>query len=358
MTLHHSERTAHTFASFSEAPQTALPPAKFRRSVLSQTTCASILAGMLTVAALAPHAAQAQGAYPSKPLKLVVPFPPGGATDVVARIVATGLSERLGQPIVIDNRVGAGGVMGTDAAAKSAPDGYTLLAVFDNFTTNPFLFKNVESDPVRDFAPIAQLVRSYQLLVVPPSLGVKRLDEFVALAKTRGNAINYATAGAGTSSHLAMELFKVTAGIDPTAIHFKGGNPAMTAIVGSQVDVMMVTTGTAMPHVRAGKLLALAVSSARPVAALADLPQIAQTFPGFQTQSWAGFVAPAGTPSEIIARLNHETLATLANADVAQKLQVQGYEVVGSSPEVLAELIRTETVRWGTLIRDRKITLE
>ncbi len=311
---------------------------------------ASLAMGGITIA-------QAQPTYPAKAIRLIVPFPPGGATDVVARIVAASISDRMGQPIIIDNRVGAGGVIGTDAAAKAAPDGYTLLAVFDNFTTNPFLFRNVESDPVRDFTPIAQLVRSYQLLVVPPSLGVRRLEDFVTLARTRGSAINFATAGPGTSSHLSMELLKATAGIESTAIHFKGGNPATTALLGGQVDVMMVTTGTGIPHVRSGKLTALAISSPTR-GALADLPTIAQTYPGFETQSWAGFVAPAGLPSEIVVRLNREIVAALALAEVRQKLEAQGYEPVGGTPEALGDLVRAESARWGKLIRERRITTE
>jgi tripartite-type tricarboxylate transporter receptor subunit TctC len=320
---------------------------------LFRTLIAAGLAGALS----ALPTAQAQTNWPTKAIKLVVPFPPGGATDVVSRIVAASLAERLGQPIVVENRVGAGGVIGTDAAAKAPADGYTLLAVFDNFTTNPHLFRNVESDPVRDFAPISQLVRSYQLVVVPPGLGVKRLEDLIALARTKGSALNYATAGAGTSSHLAMELLKATAGIDPTAIHFKGGNPAMTAILGGQVDLMMVTTGTGIPHVRSGKLLALAVSSPGR-GALTDVPPIAQTFPGFETQSWTGFVAPAGTPREIITRIHHDIVASLATPEVRQKLEAQGYEPVGSTPEALGELVKNESARWGKLIRERRITID
>jgi len=319
------------------------------RTIVRAAVCAIATALPLLVAAQA---------YPAKPLRLVVPFPPGGATDVVARVVATRMQETIGQPIVVENRVGAGGVVGTDAVAKAPADGYTLLAVFDNFTTNPHLFKNVQSDPVRDFAPLGQLVRSYQLLLVPSSLGPRTIAEFLALARTKGTAMNYATAGPGTSSHLAMELLKMTTNIDPTAIHYKGGNPAIAAIVGGQVDVMIVTHGIGLPHVRSGKLTALAVTSPGRHRDLPEVSAIAQQFPGFETQSWVGFMAPAGTPREIVMKLNGEINAALVHADTRQRLEGQGYEVVGGAPEPFGELVKTELARWGRVIRERRITLE
>ena len=313
------------------------------------------LAGALLAAAAL--ACQAQP-YPSKIIRMVVPFPPGGATDVVARIVSTGLAESLGQSIVVENRVGAGGVIGTDAVAKSPPDGYTLLAVFDNFTSNPSLFKNVGSDPVRDFTPIAQLVRSAQILVVPASSGITQLADLVKRARERGNALNYATAGPGTSSHLAMELFKQTAGIEPTAIHYKGGNPAMTALYGAQVDLMIVTLGIGMPGVKAGKMNALAVTSTSRSKLMPEVPPVAETYPGFDTQSWVGFVGPAGMPAEVVATLNSHIGKTLEKPDIRQRLESQGYEIVGGRPEVLGDLVKRETARWSKLIKERGITIE
>ena len=301
--------------------------------------------------------AHAQG-YPSRIIRLVVPFPPGGATDVVARLVAAGTSESLGQNIVVENRIGAGGVIGTDAVAKSPPDGYTLLAVFDNFTTNPFLFKNVGSDPDKDFAPVALLVRSPQIIVVPEASGVRTLSELVKRAKERGNALNYATAGAGTSSHLGTELFKSVAGIDPTAIHYKGGSPAITALLGNQVDMMTVTLGIGLPGVKSGKLRALAVTSPGRSKLLPDVPPVADTFSGFETQSWVGYVAPAGTPQEVIATLNSHVNKALSKPELRERLESNGYEVVGGRPEPLGELVRRETARWGKLIKERNITIE
>jgi tripartite-type tricarboxylate transporter receptor subunit TctC len=313
-----------------------------------------LAAGALLLAA---SGIQAQP-YPSKIIRMVVPFPPGGATDVVARVVSAGLAESLGQTIVVENRVGAGGVIGTDAVAKSPPDGYTLLAVFDNFTSNPSLFKNVGSDPVRDFTPIAQLVRSAQILVVPASSGITKLEELVKRAKERGNALNYATAGPGTSSHLAMELFKQTAGIEPTAIHYKGGSPAMTALYGAQVEMMIVTLGIGMPGVKAGKMNALGVTSTGPSKLMPDVPPVSATYPGFDTQSWVGFVGPAGMPAEVVATLNGHIGKALEKADIRQRLESQGYEIVGGRPEVLGELVKRETARWSKLIRERGITIE
>lgn len=289
---------------------------------------------------------------------MVVPFPPGGATDIVARLVAAGLSESLGQNIVVENRVGAGGVIGTDAVAKAAPDGYTLLAVFDNFSSNPYLFKNVGSDPVRDFSPIALLVRSPQIVVVPAGSGIKRLDELVKRAKERGNAHNYAPAGAGTSSHLAMELFKTTAGIDPTAVHYKGANPAMTALYGGQVDMMIVTLGIGLPGVKSGKMNALAVTSPGRSRLLPEVPPVGDTYTGFETQSWVGIVGPAGMPADILATLNANIAKALEKPELRERLESQGYEVVGGRPEALGDLVRRETARWGRLIRERGITIE
>lgn len=307
--------------------------------------------------AMAAWAAQAQP-YPSRIIRMVVPFPPGGATDVVARIVSAGLAESIGQNVVVENRIGAGGVIGTDAVAKSPADGYTLLAVFDNFTSNPSLFKNVQSDPVRDFTPIAQLVRSAQLLVVPASSGVTRLPDLVKRAKERGSALNYATAGPGTSSHLAMELFKQTAGIEPTAVHYKGGNPAMTALYGAQVDLMIVTLGIGLPGVKSGKMNALAVTSAGRSKLLPEVPPIAETYRGFETQSWVGFVGPASLPAEVVSTLNSHIDKALQKPDIRQRLESQGYEVVGGRPEVLGDLVKNETARWSKLIKERGITIE
>jgi len=310
----------------------------------------------IALAALCAASAAAQ-TYPVKPIRMIVPANPGGATDVVARMLAPTLAEALGQPVLIDNRGGAGGTIGTEAVARAAPDGYTLLAIFDSFTTNPYLFKALSYDPLKDFTPISLVAKSALVVLVPPRLGITRLEDLVRLAKAKGSALNYASAGPGSSNRFAMELFKQAAGIDPTAIHYKGGSPAMTALLGGQVDMMFVTLGVGLPYVKAGKVTALAVSSAGRSPLLPELPAVSELYPGFEAQSWVGVLGPAGLPREIVARLNAEILRALAS-DVKERLQSQGYEVIGSTPETLGEWLRAESARWGRVIREQRITLD
>jgi tripartite-type tricarboxylate transporter receptor subunit TctC len=309
------------------------------------------------LAALCAAAGAAAQTYPAKPIRMIVPANPGGATDIVARMLAPKLGEALGQPVLIDNRGGAGGTIGTEAVARAAPDGYTLLAIFDNFTTNPYLFKGLSYDPLKDFAPISLVVKSALLVVVAPQLGIARFEDLVRIAKAKGSALNYASAGPGSSSRLAVELLKLAAGINPTAIHYKGGSPALAALLGGQVDMMMVTIGVGLPHVKGGKLTALAVSSAGRSSLLPELPALGELYPGFEAQSWVGVLGPAGMPREIVARLNAEILGALAT-DVKQRLQSQGYEVLGSTPEAFGEWLRADSARWGRVIREQRITLD
>jgi len=305
---------------------------------------------------LAPQA-HAQ-AYPSKPLRMLVPFAPGGVSDIVARLVSPRLAEALGQSVVVENRVGAGGVIATELAAKAAPDGYTLLTVFDNFAANPYLYKSATYDPVKDFASIGQAVRSRIVVVVNPRLGVKTLDELVRLSNSRKDPMTYASAGGGTSSHLIAELLKLTTGIAATAVHYKGGAPAITDLLGGQVDMMVATMSIALPHVRAGKLNAIAVTSSNRTSLLPGVPAVGETYPGFEAQSWVGFVAPAGTPRAIITRLNAELGKAVAMPQVREKLEGLGFEVALGTPEAFGEWIASESVRWSRVIRERRITVE
>ncbi|MFN0301356.1 MAG: tripartite tricarboxylate transporter substrate binding protein [Burkholderiales bacterium] len=296
--------------------------------------------------------------YPLKPIRLVVPTPPGGATDFVARVIAPKMSEALGQPLIIDNRVGASGIIGSDAVAKASADGYTILAVFDNFATNPHLFPNNSYDPVKHFTPISLIVKAAQVVVVTPGLGVKGYEDLVRLAKARGNALNYATAGPGTSSRLTVELLKLTAGIDPTAIHYKGGGPAMTALLGGQVDMMVVTLGTVLPHLKAGKLIPLAVTSVARHPLLPEVPVIGDFHSGFEAQSWVGMLGPAGLSDQVVGKLDAAVRNAMADPEVLERLQAQGYEVIATTGGPFAQWLRTESARWGRVIRERGITLE
>src|ERR671924_2242645 len=245
-----------------------------------------VLLSLLAVA-FALRDADAQS-YPSRPVRLVGPASPGGGSDLTARLLAPGLAAELDQPFVVENRVTSGGIVGTQQVAESPPDGHTLLVTFDTFATNPYLYKNLKWDPLRDFAAIMQVCRYPQVLVVHPSLGVKTVQEFVALAKERGASLNYGSAGPASSSRLAYELFKETSGIETVPIHYRGGGPAMQDLVGGQVQVMLIQGGGAIAqHVKAGKLTALAVSTAERSKFYRDLPTIGETYPGFESQSWA-----------------------------------------------------------------------
>ena len=296
--------------------------------------------------------------FPSKPIRMIVPNAPGGATDVAARLVAPKLAEQLGQPVVVENRAGAAAVTGTNVAAQAAPDGHTLVMVFDSFTMNPYLFKNVQYDPIRDFAPITLVVRNPQLLVAHPSTGARTLPEFLQLVRSKGSGFNFATAGAGTSSGLSLELFKALARVAPTAIHYRGGAPAVSDLLGGQVSATIITAGVVIQHVRAGKLIPIAITSTKRHAGLPEVQTMAEELPGFEAQSWIGLLAPAGTPRPIIDRLHATTEKALAAPDVREKFENQMSEVVAGAPDEFAAWIKAESNRWGTLIRERNIRLD
>ena len=296
--------------------------------------------------------------YPAKPIRMVVPTSPGGVTDIVARTIAPPLSEALGHPVVVDNRAGAGGMIGTDIVAKAAPDGYTLLAVFDSFVSNPYVFGNAPYDTIKDFAPISLLIQGPQLFVVHPKLGVKTFSDFLALAKSTRAPINYATAGPATSSRLSVELLKMTTGLDGTLVHYKGGGPALNDLLGGHVEVMIASAGLVLPHVRTGRLTVLAVTSKTRSALLPGVPSISEFFPRFEAQSWVGVLAPAATPRNLIQRLNAEVVKTLGAPEVKERFNLQGYETVASTPAHFGEWIRNESAKWGKVIRNRRITAE
>jgi tripartite-type tricarboxylate transporter receptor subunit TctC len=302
--------------------------------------------------------AAAQG-YPSKPIRIVVPASPGGASDLIARMLAVPLAEQLGQAFVVENRVTSGGIVGTQQVAESPPDGHTLLVTFDTFATNPYVFRNLKWDPVHDFAPIMQLCRYPQVLLVHPGLGVRTVMEFVALAKQKGAQLNYGSAGPASSSRLAYELFKDVAGIDTVAIHYKGAGPAIQDLLSGQVQVMLIQGGGSIQqHVRTGKLAALAVSSLERSKFYPELPTIAEDYPGFETQSWVAMFAPAATPKPVLERLHAAMSRIVADTALREKFESQGCELVGGTPEALARLVREDQAKWGRIIRDKNITVE
>ncbi len=296
--------------------------------------------------------------YPAKPVHMVVPSVPGGANDTGARLTTPGLTEVLGQPVVVENRGAGGGVVGMNQVAQAAPDGYTLIMVFDSFATNPYLFKDVKYDPVKDYAPVMLVGRSAQALAVHPDLGVRTMADFVQLARAKGAALDWGTAGPGTSSRFSMELFKTTAGIEPTAVHYKGGAPLINDLLGGQVKATIVAMSVAYPHIKAGKLVPIAVTAARRSPLLPDVPAVAETFPGFEAQGWLGLLAPAATPRAVIDRLYGAMVKVLAVPEVRGKFESLGYEVTASTPEEFGAWVQNETAKWGRVIRERRISLD
>jgi tripartite-type tricarboxylate transporter receptor subunit TctC len=308
-------------------------------------------AALMAVSFIHAGAAAAQN-YPAKPIRLIVPQSAGGSTDLVARPLAQRLGEALGQTVIVDNRPGAGSTIGTDLVAKSAPDGHTLLAVAASFSMSPSLYQNLPFDPVRDFAPISLLSSLPNILVVHPSLPVKSVKELVALAKARPGQLNFGSSGMATGTHMSMELLKHMTGISMVHVPYKGGAPSITALLSGEVQVTLATISTALPHVKAGKLRALAVSTARRSAAAPEVPTIAESgVPGYDYASWIGLLAPAKTPQPIIARLNAEAVKALQTPEMKAILAVEGSEPVGNSPAEFAAIMQTEVARWMKVVK-------
>lgn len=297
--------------------------------------------------------------YPVKPVHVFIPASPGGASDVAARLLAPKLAEALGQPFIAENRVTSGGIVATAQLARSVPDGHTIMLTFDTFATNPHMYKDLQYDIVRDFAPIMLVARYPQMLVVHPSLKVRTVPEFVAYAKANGAKMNFGSAGPASSSRLAYELFKETAGIQMDPIHYKGGGPAINDLVAGTVQVMLIQAGGAIgTNVRAGKLVGLATSGRERTPKYPELPTIGDFYPGFETSSWIGLIAPAGTPRAVIQKLNGTLVRILATPDVKERFDVQAADIVASSPEQFGELIKSESAKWGKVIREKNIRID
>jgi tripartite-type tricarboxylate transporter receptor subunit TctC len=296
-------------------------------------------------------AANAQS-FPSKPIKMVVPFPAGGTVDFFARVVSTKLSESLGQPVLVENRAGAGGNIAVEAVAKSAPDGYTLLMGSEIVAINTSLYSRLSYDPLKDLAPITLVGTVPNILIVNPALPANSVKELIALAAKSPGKISFASTGQGTSSHLSSELFKLMANVDITHIPYKGGPPAVADLIGGQVNMMFINMPTGIGHVKSGKARILAVSSLRRVSQLPEVPTVDQAgLKGYDTQAWSGLYAPAGTPPEVIAKLNAEVVKILKMPAVREQLAAQGAEPVGDSPEEFARFMRDEIAKWAKLIK-------
>jgi tripartite-type tricarboxylate transporter receptor subunit TctC len=299
--------------------------------------------------------AAAAQSYPAKTVRMIVGYPPGGPTDVLARIVAQKLGENWGQQVIVDNRAGASGMIGAELVARAAPDGHTLLMVPVTFAVTPSLFVKMNYDSERDFAAVAQVAAAPFILVVHPTLPVKTVKELVALARARPGQLNYASASTGGMPHLAGELFNLMAGVKMVHVPYKGAAPATTDLIAGQVQLMFNNMLSAMPQVKAGRLRALAVTSSRRSNALPELPAIAETLPGYEASGWYGLLAPAATPREVIARINSETNRIMKLPEVAQRLAGDGVEAVGSTPEQFAAYLRVEIAKWGKIVKTAAI---
>lgn len=298
--------------------------------------------------------------YPTKPIRFVLPFPPGGGTDALARIITPSLAERLGQPIVIDNRPGAAGNISADIVAKSAPDGYNLLMGFSTvLTTSKSLYAKLPFDPERDFAPITQLATAQYILVVHPSVPAKTIAEFIVLARAKPGTLNYASSGVGGPLHLSAELFKARAGIDLVHVAYKGGGPAATAVIAGEVQLIFGSVASSLQHIRSGRLRALAVTGSRRSPLAPELPTIAESgFPGFNVIAWDSLLAPKDTAHGIITRIYTEISHVLKSPEVRELINNIGYEPTGTTPAELAAIIRSESATWAKVIRDANIRAE
>jgi tripartite-type tricarboxylate transporter receptor subunit TctC len=295
--------------------------------------------------------------YPHKPIKMITPYPPGGPTDVLARAISQKLSEKLGQPIVIDNRPGASGMIGADLVAKAPPDGYTLLANASIHVINPSLYKSPPYDAIKDFAPVSLIAEVPLVVVVNANLGVKTVKELIAKAKA--SPLNFASSGNGSAPHLAGEAFKIATGVDMQHIPYKGSGPAITDLIGGQVSLMFDSLPSSMPHIKSGRLVAIAVTTKKRSSALPNVPTVAESgVPGFDVSTWYGIWAPAATPPAIVHRVSSEVAAVVRIPEVRARLAELGAEAVGNTPEEFTAYNRSELTKWAKIVKDSGATVD
>ena len=295
--------------------------------------------------------------WPNKPVKLIVPFAPGGMADVVSRIMGQQLSDTWGQQVVVENRVGAGGTIGTSAAVKATPDGYTLMAIFDTSTAAPYLYK-INYDLLQDLIPISMVARSPMLLVTNANFPAKTLPSLLQYAKDKPSAINFVTVGPGSPARLMLELLKNSTGINVTVVPYKGGGPAMVDLISGQVDAMFAALPTVAPHIKAGRLRVLAVTSGKRSNLAPGVPAMSETIPGFDTEAWVGIMGPAKIPPEVVAQINIDVAKILNSAEIKNKFFENGLEPSYANPEDFERWIRRETARWAKVIREQNVTVD
>jgi tripartite-type tricarboxylate transporter receptor subunit TctC len=324
-----------------------------------KNTCKTVLALMLATGVLGAPQAGAQS-YPAKPIRLVLPYPPGGGSDTIARPLAQRLTGRLGQQVVVDNRGGAGGSIGMENAARSAPDGYTIvMALTAQLAVNPSLFRKLPYDPVKDFVPITLMADGPYILVVHPSLPVKSVKEFVALARKRPGEIAYASSGNGSGGHLAAVLLGSMTGIKMLHVPYKGGGPALVDLLAGNVQMLFSTYAAGKGHIQSGRIRALAVSTAKRPSVIPDLPTVAEAgVPGYDSGVWYAMLAPAGTPRDIVDRLNREIIAVLKDPGYAKILFNGAIDPVGSTPEALAKRISAEIAKYAKVIKEAGVRVD
>lgn len=309
------------------------------------------------IVATAALAAVATGAdaqtYPVRPIRFIVPYPPGGGTDTVARILQPGLTEQLGQQIIIDNRAGANAIIGTDLAAKALPDGYTMLFCLQaSMAINPTLYEKLPYEPLKDFAPVVHLTEVAQMLAVATSQPIKTVGDLIKLARAKPKSVTYSSSGHGSAAHLASAMLEVATGTQMVHVPFKGGGPALAAVVGGEVIFSVGTVASELPHIKTGRLRGIAVASAKRLQSMPDVPTIAESVPGVEMAVWHGVVVPAGTPPAIVKRLNSAFNTVLKQPDVQRRLEASGAFAVGSTPEDFADMLRRERDLYAKLLRD------
>ena len=297
--------------------------------------------------------------FPSKPVRIIVPFPPGGGLDIVARTIGPKLSEALGQQIVIDNRGGASGLVGTELAAKAAPDGYTIfMGTLGNLSVNPLLFPKAPFDIARDFTPLTQAVAVTFMLYTHPSFPVKTVKELIAIAKARPGQINYASSGAGGALHLAAELFNSVAGVKMVHVPYKGSGPSFIDLLGGQIPLTFDSLTQGLPYIKSGRLRGVATLGPKRTPVLPDVPTVGETLPGYEVVNWFGLVAPAATPRDVINRLHGEIVKILRMPDIHDRLTAQGADPVGSSMEEFGAFMKAETAKWARVIKEANIRVD
>ena len=296
--------------------------------------------------------------YPSRPIRVIVPFAPGGGLDISTRLIGQKLTEKWGQNIVVDTRPGAATILGTDIASKAAPDGYTLLMITTTFAINPGLYSKLPYDPVRHFAPVTQLNSQPNVIVVAPSFAAKSVKDLVALAKAKPGELTFASPGAGSAPHLSAEMFQRQAGVKMIHVPYKGIPPAVTDVLGGRVAMLFTTTISAAPHIKAGKLRALALTSAKRQASMPDVPTVGETLPGYRAEAFQGMVAPAGVPQAIVSKVSAEVARIVRLPDVSQRFELDGAEPVGSNPKEFAAFLKAEMQKWSKVIKDAGIKPE